>query len=89
MIVVFAEHRNVSLAMILHDSLAKSALRSALLGEWRFFLASITNHHGVFHAIRRLDRITLVLVPLLLVPLLLVLLVSRIQVASWKMMPSV
>ena len=79
MISGFAEHRNVSLAMSSHDSLAKSALRSALLGEWRVFVASITNHHAVFHAIRRLDRITLVLVSF----------VSRIQVASWKMMPSV
>ena len=79
MISGFAEHRNVSLAMSSHDSLAKSALRSALLGEWRVFVASITNHHAVFHEIRRLDRITLVLVSF----------VSRIQVASWKMMPSV
>ena len=70
--------------------------RHALLGEWRVFLASITsfivtgligvNHHAVFHAIRRLDRITLVLN---LVLLLLVSFVSRIQVAAWKMMPSV
>jgi len=86
MISGFAEHRNVSLAMSSHDSLAKSALRPALLGEWRVFVASITNHHAVFHAIRRLDRITLVLN---LVLLLLVSFVSRIQVASWKMMPSV
>ncbi len=44
---------------------------NALLGEWRIFLAYITsfmvigliwmNHHTVFHALRRLDRVTLVL----------------------------